>query len=294
MEQDAVSLSGQNEANNSQTCLIGRWRNDYGSILDVRAHAPTGEFSGIYTSDTGASGTYMITGWSPLVVTGGKNRPFALCLFWKPIDSEVRDPGWNWVSFMSGVWFSDAPGGLLRIEVLHGLVASTPIETDARRRHGVHTATLSFEKVSSGGSEGARSDWSDSEPYLSSQIECRLALVNTARQARVSTLELIVAANGRAQGRLGLGDDLVPVTGFMDVDPVGPLQGLALSALVGGTELSTLALGGFIRTAEGKAELELFDAAPVSFANRYTAVTVSSETFAIRDHRTAIADGGTS
>ena len=125
--------------------VLGRWRNEYGSILDIQSQAPNGALSGVYTSDTGASGTYLMNGWCPFEAASTQNGPISVNIFWKPTDSSAEDPSWNWVSNMTGALFYDAPTGVPRLQLLHGMVASTLFPAVQVDRPGVYTETLGFD-----------------------------------------------------------------------------------------------------------------------------------------------------
>lgn len=116
------------------TNLIGRWRNEYGSILDIQSQSPTGALEGIYTSETGASGVYMVNGWSPDV--DFSNQAVAIPVFWRPTNSTNVDPSWTWVSVMNGVLFLDTPDLQPVIQFVHGMVASTAFEAVQVHRPG--------------------------------------------------------------------------------------------------------------------------------------------------------------
>lgn len=259
--------------------VVGMWRNEYGSVLDIRAHGPEGQVSGVYTSDTGASGTYLMNGWSPVAPTAAGNLPFAACVFWKPTDGTEPDPSWNWVSAMAGVLFFDAPSGPPRIQMLHGLVASTPLEAVMIERSGVYAETLTFQRlersgkmpVPAAGPGGGRA----------AGAVAHLILTNRDRASPFGDIRLDIHPDGRAEATMSLPGRLASARGFADPSPVNHLRSLALSALIGSEGERSVALGGFIDFRGGLATLQVMEAGAVTFANKYTAVTLGQETFSV-------------
>jgi hypothetical protein len=258
--------------------VIGMWRNEYGSVLDIHAHGPEGQVSGVYTSDTGASGTYPMSGWSPVGPKAADNRPFAACVFWKPTDGSEPDPSWNWVSVMAGVLFFDAPSSPPRIQMLHGLVASTPLEAVMIERSGVYAETLTFQHL----------DRSGKTPTPTAALNAgsvgavtHLILTNRDTASRFGDIRLDIHPNGRAEATMCLSGRLTSAQGFADPRPANHLRSLALSALNGAAGERSIALGGFIDLRGGLATLQVMEAAAVTFANKYTAVVLGQETFSV-------------
>ncbi len=259
--------------------VVGKWRNEYGSILDIRSQGPGGDLSGVYTSDTGATGTYLMSGWSPPSPSGAENRPVSACVAWKPADSDEQDPSWNWVSIMAGVVFLDGPGAAPRLQMLHGLVASTPLSAVSIDRSGVYVETLTFERLAE------PADPRESVPgdlaIGPASGPAQLILTNRDSASHFQEIQLFIDADGRTQATINLTDRVAPARGFVDVSPACDLRSLALSASMEGDASQSIALGGFIDEGRRVAVLQIFEARVVTYQNKYTAVIASQETFSV-------------
>ncbi|MGQ3081026.1 MAG: avidin/streptavidin family protein [Allorhizobium sp.] len=263
--------------------VLGRWRNEYGSILDIRSQAPNGSLSGIYTSDTGASGTYMMNGWCPFDATGTQNAPISVNIFWKPTDSTVEDPSWNWVSNMTGALFYDAPTGVPRLQLLHGMVASTLFPAVQVDRPGVYTETLGFDLLPD---PLARTRAPTLRRGGRALKAATYTLTNLDPGARVSSIRLITENDGSAIGSVTLPSELVSGLGFVDPTPPANLQSVAASCLSLRGSPHALGFSGFIDVNANVATLDLFESSEVTWPNKYTATTVSQERFSVSVSRT--------
>lgn len=263
--------------------VLGRWRNEYGSILDIQSQAPNGALSGIYTSDTGASGTYLMNGWCPFEAASTQNGPISVNVFWKPTDSTAEDPSWNWVSNMTGALFYDAPTGVPRLQLLHGMVASTLFPAVQVDRPGVYTETLGFDLLP--------------DPQNRSRAPTLLrggrahkaatyTLTNLDSTARVSQIRLLTQNDGSAIGNIELPSELASAQGFVDPAPTGNLQSVSASCLSLPGKPHALGFGGFIDLSSNTAVLDFFESSEVTWPNKYTATTVNQERFSVTVSRT--------
>lgn len=252
--------------------ILGRWRNEYGSILDIRAHAASGEFRAVYASDTGASGTYAVSGWAPRDAQG--NAPFTAALSWRPLEGGEPDPSWRWLSIMTGVLFLDPPSRAPRIQTLHGLVASAPLAVVEISQPSVFTESLTFERIAEPGAETAAA--ADPAPRRGGQM----ALASRDPASPYNEVRLVLGAGGDVSGWVEGANGAVPVSGFMDPETEG-LRGLALAAMVDGQPTRTVGFGGFIDTLTGSVVLETFEARAVRFANKYMGVTIGQARFTL-------------
>lgn len=263
--------------------VLGRWRNEYGSILDIQSQGPDGSLSGIYTSDTGASGTYMMNGWCPFEATSTQNAPISVNVYWKPTDSAAEDPSWNWVSNMTGALFYDAPTGVPRLQLLHGMVASTLFPAVQVERPGVYTETLGFDLLPD---LHARRRVSTLRRGGRSLKAARYTLTNLDSTSRIQRIVLLTQSDGSAIGHIVLGSQQLSILGF--VDPAAPanLQSVAASCLQAAGDRNTFGFGGFIDVNANVATLDLFESSEVTWPNKYTATTVSQERFSVAIGRT--------
>ncbi len=257
--------------------VVGGWRNQYGSILDIQSQRSNGLLSGVYSSETGATGCYLMNGWSPPNPASVENQPFSACVAWKPINGCDQDPSWHWASIMSGVIFFDSPTP--RIDMLHGLVASTPLPAVEIDRFGVYVESLTFEHIAACLDPPA--------PVFDDVIESAsnwtapFILTNRDPASWVQKITLVSEAGGRARGAINMPDQALLAWGFVDASPASHLQSLALSTLKGHDGRRSVALGGFIDRVTNIAVLQLFEASAVSYRNKYTAVTAGQETFSV-------------
>lgn len=263
--------------------ILGRWRNEYGSILDIQSQAADGSLSGIYTSDTGASGTYMMNGWCPFDATSAQNGPISVNIFWKPTDSTVEDPSWNWVSNMTGALFYDPPTGAPRLQLLHGMVASTLFPAVQVDRPGVYTETLGFDLLPDVQLRRRSSTLRRGGRALKAAT---YTLTNLDPSARVSSIRLITENDGSAIGNVVLPGEVSNGLGFVDPAPPANLQSVSASCLSVWGAPHALGFSGFIDLNSNTAALDLFESSAVTWPNKYTATTVSQERFSVSVSRT--------
>lgn len=255
--------------------LLGRWRNEYGSTLDIQSQAPNGSLIGIYASDTGASGTYSMNGWSPDEPLG--SQTVSVSVFWKPEDTSQPDPSWNWVSTMSGVLFLDTPDLQPVIQFLHGMVASTPFEAVQVYRPGVYTEALTFRREGVKVPDGSHVY---SIPRGGRSLKrAVITLTNTNPLSRYASIELTYDATGQCVGVIAGSE--VALQGFVDPNPPANLQSTALTGLFTAGRVFSFGFGGFIDLQASSAVLDLFESDAVTYSNKYAAVAVSQERFTV-------------
>jgi hypothetical protein len=254
--------------------LIGRWANEYGSFLDIGSQDSTGALHGVYTSETGASGTYLMNGWSPDLELA--NQPISLSVLWKPTDSSNDDSSWNWVSMMSGVVFLDTHDAKRIIRFLHGMVASEPFPAVQVSRPGVYTESLTFRKVASGQTDASI------RRRGSVLRRASVTMSNVDPISRYRSATFLYGADGNCIGSMALElDQMCTVHGFVNPVPPSNIQSLTLTGFVPTDRPLTFGLGGFIDLDRSVATLDLFESSAVTFANRYAAVAVGQERFNI-------------
>ncbi|NKN32291.1 avidin/streptavidin family protein [Marichromatium bheemlicum] len=78
----------------------GRWRNAFGSTLEIGTIAADGTFRGQYRSDTGASGVYPVVGVAD-PQPAGESISCAFSVSWRSLEGD-HDPSWHWVSGFVG------------------------------------------------------------------------------------------------------------------------------------------------------------------------------------------------
>jgi len=263
--------------------LIGRWRNDYGSLLDIQVKGPGGTFSGTYSSETGESGTYLMRGCSPDLLD--VNQAFSLTVSWRPCrptDDTPPQPSWHWVSTMAGVMFIDTPDRQPVVRLLHCLVASTAQASAQVTRPAVYTETLTLLRAPNDAlsPRGHRIDFARGGRSVKS---CRLLLTNTDAASCFRYLELVTDADGSCVGTVASGPEArSAVHGFLDSNPPAHLQSLALTALVDPDGSSSVCLAGFVDLTTSIAKLTLSHANAVRYENKWTAISVHQESFTVK------------
>lgn len=85
--------------------IKGKWKNEFGSVMDITTvDARTGIFSGTYSSTTGATGTYLVTGLTdirPSQQPGNDNsQTIAFAVSWRDLGG--NPDGEHWVSGFAG------------------------------------------------------------------------------------------------------------------------------------------------------------------------------------------------
>ncbi|CAD6560128.1 hypothetical protein LMG27952_07049 [Paraburkholderia hiiakae] len=248
---------------------LGTWRNQYGSLLEIAQHEADGRVSGTYRSETGATGTYPASGWIGEAHDG--NRPFALAVQWRPLDSDVIDPGWHWVSVMAGVLYAGT-----HLQVLHGLVASGPFDAVELGEPGVYSETLTFDRMT-GPVPAVRA----AVPQVSSRSAVGMRGV---QNGWIESMDYTYNEFGTVSGTLTTRDGAqLVLLGFTDPSPDRELQSVALTALERAPDgrMRAIGVGGFFDCHARQATLERFTARAVAHGNRYAGVSVARETLAV-------------
>lgn len=85
--------------------IQGKWKNEFGSVMNITGvDFETGMFSGLYSSTTGATGTYRFTGLTDTQPQPGPNDTFtqtiAFAVSWRDLGGDPSDA--NWVSGFAG------------------------------------------------------------------------------------------------------------------------------------------------------------------------------------------------
>jgi len=251
--------------------LIGRWKNQYGSLLDIREHLESGSFDGIYYSSTGSSGQFRVAGWSPNEIR--KNQPVALGVRWRNTSEGERDPTWEWVSSMCGALFLDTPDDIPMLQVMNSLVVSAPYRDLDIHRPGIYVETLIFRK--------AEVEHISSLSRSEHVTKGSLTLTNADPASCYRSLKFAYDDGGFVTGTLDMCGRCIPVTGFTDFQTRGSLQSLALNGLAYGDPTRAFGLAGNIDGATGAALLSLNECNAASYSNRYAIDVTHHEKFLV-------------
>lgn len=120
--------------------LTGVWKNEFGSLMAITAVAEDGAFGGLYSSTTGASGSYRLTGSSDPEPTEA-TRTLAFAISWRSIKGEY-DPSWHYNSGFAGQL--QLVAGEPRISTTYLLVKNTAADDNWE---STLVATASFHKL---------------------------------------------------------------------------------------------------------------------------------------------------
>jgi len=236
-----------------------------------------GGLSGVYSSHTGATGVYPVSGWSPTISKHAENRPISLCVSWNPIDYVEELADGHWVSVMSGVRYADAPGDAPQIQMLHGLVAFADSGHKELGGSGIRAETLTFRKLYPANT--SHSDTKDVTRGRPATPVRHFTLTNQNPRSDYSQVSCVSWSDGSVTGSIQSRDTLVSARGFLGQTVRQRVRSIVLSASNGSDESRSIGFSGFIDGEAGVAMLQLFDAAPVPYHDKYTAVTLGHETF---------------
>ncbi|HYK01626.1 MAG TPA: avidin/streptavidin family protein [Thermoanaerobaculia bacterium] len=81
--------------------VTGSWLNGYGSVMFL-TQGDGGSVTGTYTSTTGSSGSYWVTGFTGSAASQSTGQPLAFSILWRSFANGEPDPSWHWVSGFSG------------------------------------------------------------------------------------------------------------------------------------------------------------------------------------------------
>jgi hypothetical protein len=100
----------------------GSWVNVFGSVVTL-LQLDGGGVIGMYTSTTGASGSYWVVGFTdPNPPTNGNGQSLAFSILWRSFDGGTPDPSWHYVSGFSGQMI--VRDGTPSLIMIHDLVAT--------------------------------------------------------------------------------------------------------------------------------------------------------------------------
>lgn len=80
--------------------LTGTWKNEFGSIMDICVDEK-GLVSGTYSSHTGATGCYRVTGVAD-TIPDQNSQCVSFSISWRPLGVSPDDPSFHWVSAFAG------------------------------------------------------------------------------------------------------------------------------------------------------------------------------------------------
>ncbi|OEK00612.1 hypothetical protein BFP97_03425 [Roseivirga sp. 4D4] len=244
--------------------LVGSWKNSYGSLMKISSQSESGFISGTYSSTTGASGTYALVGYAPVGISG--NYPVSISIYWRSLDGGQSNPTWNWVSQMSGQVLTDSTSGTTEIELLHGMVASTPYSAVGVPEPGVYTETLVFTPYDS--SENRK----ESTALIESNDSLAGNWVNKNSAAQLQSLQLTVdqfSVTGLLQSTSSTNNlaGLYDYTATQDM-----LLSVSLTALLDNE--SSVSLGGFLNQSLNELTLLTYKSHGTTYGNKYASVNV--------------------
>lgn len=253
--------------------LAGTWENQYGSTVQLQ-QLQSGVFIGVYMSSTGSSGKYLVIGTAPSDSTG--NIPVSLSVYWKSLAGGPSDPTWDWVSVMCGELQNDATNGP-QLELLHGMVASTPFEAIQVFGPGVFTETLIFTPVAQGSDELQNvKDIFDKKVAANDSLSGLWSNVDTTSRFEVLELQSYTPAP-LVDGTMMGDNNSFDIAGVTDVDSSpSMLQTVAFTGMYKDEngQRSAVTFGGFFDPVAGQLELICYKAIGAAFGNRYASVNV--------------------
>ncbi|MGH1386969.1 avidin/streptavidin family protein [Kordia sp.] len=138
-----VFVSGTNLMQ-AQNQLVGEWVNSYNSLLKITQQNPDGSLAGIYSSTTGSSGTYQVTGQYS-INPSNNNVAISLLISWNSLDGSTADPSKFWTSAMNGTLYS----GQNSIELINCISAPTPFGAVQIDEPGIYPESLTFNRRTS-------------------------------------------------------------------------------------------------------------------------------------------------
>lgn len=97
----------------SEALILGSWQNEFSSKMIITEYdQSTGVFSGMYSSTTGATGTYRVIGLADPYPKGtGQSVSFSVS--WRDINSNnSEDFSYHWASSFTGTLYIDVKSGL--------------------------------------------------------------------------------------------------------------------------------------------------------------------------------------
>lgn len=230
--------------------LAGTWQNEFGSRMSLSVQ--NGTVSGTYDSTTGATGRYLVTGWESGANDDGElGRPVALVISWHSIAGFAPDPGWHWVSALSGQVHT--VGGEELLIVTHLLVASVPFDGLCRR--GVYSDKLTFRRLTSS------SDRVPDPLHATDKLNGPVSGSWTAQDGTRLDVQVIAKINSGpalVAGALIQGEVKLDILGFTDIRAEAQgtgFQSLAIAA-ADKARKNILAVGGWFDVATGTITLQ--------------------------------------
>ncbi|MGH1386968.1 T9SS type A sorting domain-containing protein [Kordia sp.] len=259
----------------AQTPIIGEWINGYNSVLKITNHSSqTGLFTGTYSSSTGATGTYLVSGYSPYTTSSVQSIPISLTINWKNSTSS-NSADQEWTSTMSGALMTDAQGQK-RIQVFHSLNASPPLAAVQIDTKGRYSETLIFTP-----NTAAREVVQHTKPIKNTNVKrVANALLGTWLDSNRGDRLKITQVSGSFGEVKGTYTDAsgnnIAVTGYTSQSPSSNYQSVSLS-FMSRNKRYCFGIGGFLNGR--KLEMMVYKAKAVNIANNYSSVAAYKNNF---------------
>ncbi|HCH31795.1 MAG TPA: hypothetical protein DE045_02495 [Oceanospirillaceae bacterium] len=236
----------------SGSVLDGVWSNNYGSVMKLSV-SQTGEVSGCYSSTTGSSGAYHVSGFfdiTPVAQPASDaihQSALAIAIPWHSyLTSSKSDPSWHWTSSMAGMYYIDPANSQEKLELVNALNTTTLL-SGYNLETGLYPETLFFSRYKD-------QNWKC--PITNDFSEPNLAnLIDGSWIGQDYALSLVDLGSGFINGTAQLGTSYYPVRGFYDYDPLvpGAADNISISLVVSNlsadgisNEHSQIALTGLI------------------------------------------------
>jgi saccharopepsin len=243
----------------------GSWVNVYGSVVTL-LQFDDGGVVGIYSSTTGASGTYWVSGFTdPNPPTNGNGQSLAFTILWRSFEGGTPDPSWHYVSGFSGQMI--VRDGTPSLIMIHDLVA-TAVDSGVVDIIGSYPDKLTYVPRL----PGPPPNWPP--PFQPPPSPDPVDGTWTCIQDPNITLTLTVQdeTSGYLTGTLTTATGSVPLTGFTDTGAGGDgltLQGLTVAALLPDGHM-VVAIAGSLNLATGTLTMSWFESNGTAADSTYT------------------------
>jgi len=224
----------------------GAWVNVFGSIVTL-VQLNDGVVAGMYTSTTGASGSYWVVGFTdPNPPANGNGQSLAFSILWRSFDGGTPDPSWHYVSGFSGQMV--VIDGTPSLVMIHDMVA-TAVDPGVVDIIGSYPDKLTYVPHTA----GAAPNWPPpfQPPTSADPVDGNWICVQDPNIALSLTVQDDVS--GYLTGTLNTATGTVTLTGFTDTGAGAAgqtLQGLTVAALLPDGHM-VVAIAGSLNLATG-------------------------------------------
>ncbi len=258
--------------------VTGRWLNGYGSVMFL-TQGGGGSVTGVYTSTTGSSGSYWVTGFTGSASSQSTGQPLAISILWRSFAAGQPDPSWHWVSGFSGQMQPLDPVNNGPTLILFNDLVATVADPVMTNVPGSYIDKLAYVPYTGGQTSPGQWPPPFTPPLQPDPIDGAWQCIENPAVGLFLRVEDVTS--GYVTGTLTTGDGTSAMVGFTDNGAGNAgllLQGLTLSALLADGQ-TVVALAGNLVLSAGTLNMEWVQSVGTATNVTYMQTSIQGLTF---------------